>query len=130
MNPCLTPKKRATPRLSVLFASLEKGESFYLNPKLRAVKTSFCTARPYAPAALSATDWGKQTPWQFVNPFKSVFVDRRPALSLPPGVSIRVEPLNGPVNDGITHLVGDDCPGGHGEVAQPSSDNKVTGPIS
>jgi hypothetical protein len=80
------------------------------------VKTSFCTARPYAKAALDAVQWGKRSPWQFVNPFRSVFVDRPKKSAVP--------------NSGRTHYVGDNCPGGHGDVPAANNDNNVTGPTS
>jgi hypothetical protein len=155
-QPTPTPvkKPRAARRVSILFASLEEGGHFYLTEKQRAVKTSFCTARPYAKAALDAVQWGKRSPWQFVNPFRSVFVDRpkesaflkawtgilrcdpfpkgagetlRPSLLGPVGVAGPVGPDDSALaNSGRTHYVGDGCPGGHADAGRPTPD--ITGP--
>ena len=115
-QPTPTPvkKPRAARRVSVLFASLEEGGHFYLTEKQRAVKTSFCTARPHAKATLDAVQWGKRGPWQFVNPFRSVFVDRpKESAVLKAWMGIlRCEPF--PKGAGETHRVGTD-PTGYAE---------------
>lgn len=158
MTPCITPppdkKPRAPRRTSVLFASVNNGAYFWLPGRASTfVKTSFITAG-------GPTRKGGKTR-VFINPFRSVLVKTAKGSPVVAAWIKMLEPAPFPANagdtirSGVTHFVGDACPGGHlndgsKEVAEgwereggttkeqndarfplpPNNDNNITGPTS
>jgi len=135
------PRSRAPRRMSVLFCSLDQPSRFWLPTRKGAlIKTSFCTARAVAGEATTFAEWGKKTPLQFINPFRSVLVKApdkmtkalMKALCAPSPFINFVEPKSFPA--GIGEAVrepgccGGKCPCDRPRGDEPHNDNNITGP--
>lgn len=111
------PRSRAPRRVSILFCSLEQHAEFWLPTRKGVlIKTSFCTARPVAGEARTTAEWGTMTPWQFINPFRSVLVkpvklskELMKTLCAPSPFVNSVEGKSYPANMGQTITPGPTC---------------------
>lgn len=160
----VSKKQRALPCVWMRFWHLNLDESFFVGRR-QFVRTGLFTARPFtkleSPRQFVAP-WTRVKTTRLVRrkslleklankalAAKSPFLNMVGGGSFPSGVSDEIRSVNPvhpayrsapimPTDDGKTHFVGDDCPGGHREltdqirprVEQPNSDNNVIGPTS
>lgn len=139
-TPTPAPKRtRAPRRLAVRFLYLEPGDQFFIG-RCRYMKSGFFRAVTVSFPARTIT----------LPPWRKVLVERPQESELEKlmrqdservyeqvsEVVAGVSPFVGlmdrapfPVNQGQTHFVGDDCPGGHADKPV-NNDNNIVGPTS
>lgn len=116
-------KPRALPRVWQRFIHLEPNDVFFIG-RCRYIKVGFLTA---------GTGIRQIRVWPWTRVQTDVLVrDARSGgkSSVVAEMKTAEATVDAVANSGRTHFVGDACPGGHADVAQPTSDNNVTGPTS